>query len=84
MAVIGWPQDLRPEPCIICTICHQIVSPHEAAAGLIARDGSQAFACNRHFLSGNYIVGWADFVAQEYGPLQQLMDNNSDEWSSVR
>ena len=83
MAVIGWPQDVGEKQQVTCVVCRETISPSCAAVGLADKNGHQAFACNRHFMSGSFIVGWADFVAQEYAPLQQLTDNNSDEWPSI-
>lgn len=64
MAIINIPTDVGIANCVECIVCGEYIALEQATAGLRNLNAGQAFACNRHFKSGGqYIMGWADFVA---------------------
>jgi len=61
----AFPHD-RPTQQILCIICYESVSLSQATAGSLHADGSQAFACDRHFYTREtWITAWAMFDAEQ-------------------
>jgi len=66
MAIVAWPDDVSLSQTVVCITCAQDISLTDATAGLKDIDDNQAFACNRHFLSGTLLIrGWAAFSAEQ-------------------
>lgn len=85
MAIVGWPEDVKPCEVVTCVVCKQARPISDVMAGLQDDEGVQAFACNGHFWnSARFIRGWADFIADQRDGFVQLIDEIDDEWLSLR
>lgn len=54
-------------PTVPCIICQTTVPLHQATAGSLHADGTQAFACQVHIKErSSWIAGWAIFEALQH------------------
>ena len=66
MAIVSVPTGMGIADTVFCIVCEHNIALGEATAGFRDANNAQAFACNEHFRSsGQYIMGWVDFVASE-------------------
>lgn len=65
MAIVSIP-DVIPTDALICAICKVSLTLDKATAGLMDKNGHQAFACVSHFSEVEKLVtGWADYMANQ-------------------
>jgi hypothetical protein len=75
MAIVIWPDDVDLKDTVTCVTCRKEIKLSDATAGALNVDGTQAFACNTHFLNGaRLIVGWIDFAIEQDMPQAEMAE----------
>jgi len=66
MAIVCFPDEMRPRKRAACALCGKPLTLEDATAGLLYANGHQAFAHAAHMQGrAEWFVGWAMFIASE-------------------